>query len=279
MNFYQTTSEIQDKIKISLWNWKERLNKEYGEEHIFNITLYGSQNYNLETEKSDIDVKAIYIPDIKNAILEKKILSKELVNDKGEKCEIKDIREMFLMYLKQNINFIETLFTPFFYFNDIFLAENLLLREHADQIARCNPIQTIRSIAGEGISTISSYEKNTSIDKKYKYLARGIYLYLVLSKYSYENMSYKYCLIVHPLESFYEYNAIDLIKGLKSKNIKEINFIEENNIASSLKKDFFNVLEYSSTLTLKDKSPLKETKNFLNDLAFKCILKNSHLEN
>lgn len=57
------------KIVVALEYWHDRLAAEYGEEHILNITLYGSQNYNINTELSDVDVKAIYIPSLREAVL------------------------------------------------------------------------------------------------------------------------------------------------------------------------------------------------------------------
>lgn len=82
---------------------------------IFGIFLYGSQNYNLATPESDIDTKMIVIPSFDDLVM-KKPISKTVKFPWGE-CDIKDVREMVKSYKKQNVNFIETLFTDFYYIN------------------------------------------------------------------------------------------------------------------------------------------------------------------
>ena len=48
------------------------LNAGYPEKQIFGIFLYGSQNYGLDTENSDVDTKAIIIPTIED-LCQKKV--------------------------------------------------------------------------------------------------------------------------------------------------------------------------------------------------------------
>ena len=56
----------------------------YGD-HILGVFLYGSQNYNIHTEDSDIDTKAIYIPTLDEIAAGVAPISKELsYGDKGE---------------------------------------------------------------------------------------------------------------------------------------------------------------------------------------------------
>ena len=98
-----------NKIQSALEYWHSRLSQECGEDHILNITLYGSQNYNIDTPYSDVDVKAIYVPSLADAVLENKWTSFEFHNIQNEHCELKDIREMFNCFRKQNINFLEIL--------------------------------------------------------------------------------------------------------------------------------------------------------------------------
>ena len=46
------------------------LRKGYKEENILGIFAYGSQNYNLDTENSDWDTKAIIVPSFRDLVLE-----------------------------------------------------------------------------------------------------------------------------------------------------------------------------------------------------------------
>ena len=86
------------------------LNKGY---EVFGIYLQGSQNYMLETENSDIDTKCIVIPSLSDIVLNKEPISKTIVLENNEHIDVKDIRIMFDIFKKQNINFIEILFTKY----------------------------------------------------------------------------------------------------------------------------------------------------------------------
>ena len=74
----------------------------YGKENILGIFLYGSQNYNCETETSDVDAKVIYVPCLMEAIINKSRLVKTHIFENGEHLEIIDIRELVENYKKQN---------------------------------------------------------------------------------------------------------------------------------------------------------------------------------
>ena len=62
----------------------------YPERSILGVFLYGSQNYNLATENSDVDTKAIYIPTFEEIALTKTPISKEL-HINNEHCDLNDI--------------------------------------------------------------------------------------------------------------------------------------------------------------------------------------------
>lgn len=85
--------------------------------------LFGSQNYNLADELSDIDVKVIIVPSLRDIIEKKNPASTTLVLEDDSHIDLKDIRIMFECYLKQNVNFLETLFTPFFIINSKYQEE------------------------------------------------------------------------------------------------------------------------------------------------------------
>ena len=100
------------------------LNCGFKEDNILGIFVYGSQNYNLDTPTSDWDTKAIVIPTFDEILFDKPV-SKEVKvqrdDNKWEHCEVKDIREFIKMFEKQNINFIEILFTEYKWVNPKFL--------------------------------------------------------------------------------------------------------------------------------------------------------------
>lgn len=100
---------------------------------IFGIFLYGSQNYGLATANSDIDTKMIVIPSF-DELISKKPVSKTIRFPWGE-CDVKDVREMIKSYKKQNVNFIETLFTDYYCINPEYRTLYNKLVEKREEIA------------------------------------------------------------------------------------------------------------------------------------------------
>ena len=66
--------------------------------------LYGSQNYGLATDASDVDTKSYVFPSIRDTAFHRPLLSKELVAPDGSHVEMKDYRDMFANIRKQSMN-------------------------------------------------------------------------------------------------------------------------------------------------------------------------------
>lgn len=95
--------------------------------------LYGSQNYHLDTEDSDVDAKAIVVPSLGD-LIESKEVSKTYGSPEEGLVDVKDIRIMFQQFLKMNLNFLEILFTKEFATNLFFYNEVVDLRVLKDDI-------------------------------------------------------------------------------------------------------------------------------------------------
>lgn len=112
------------------------------------LALADSQNYDLANEDSDVDTKAIIVPTLRDLAINKQPVSTTIKFDNGEQCDVKDIRLMFQNFKKQNINFLEILFTQHYLantgFNDLFLT----LRARADEIAHYNPFMALKCMYG-----------------------------------------------------------------------------------------------------------------------------------
>lgn len=85
------------------------------------VAVYGSQNYNLDTENSDVDYKAIIIPTLDQIIANSKPFSTSYEFD-GWLIDCKDIRAYVESAVKCNINFIEILNT------DLYIGDNTIQR-------------------------------------------------------------------------------------------------------------------------------------------------------
>lgn len=88
--------------------------------NVLYIGLYGSQNYNLDDEKSDIDLRAIVLPTLEQIIKREKI-SIKYSNDIGD-VDVKDIMTYYEVVRKGNFSFIEPMQTEWF-IGDKYLKE------------------------------------------------------------------------------------------------------------------------------------------------------------
>lgn len=165
----------------------------YPPEQILGVFLYGSQNYGTDTENSDVDTKAILIPTLEDLCLSTPV-SKEIRLPNGEHCEVKDIREMVKNFRKQNINFIEILFTKYKIIN--LRYENTWYEYFISQkedIARYDKKKCIKSISSQAIHTI---KQNPKSGKK---ISDGLRLQAFINLYKAGN-SYESCLYLNDKE-------------------------------------------------------------------------------
>ena len=139
------------------------------------LFLQGSQNYNLDIYdddyKSDIDAKAIILPTLQDIILNKTPISTTLILDNNEHIEVKDIRIMKDMFIKQNISYIELLYTDFKIVNEEYKNYIDQLIAMRDSIATINKNQFLRCIKGMSMEKVKAMEHPypTLIDKINKY--------------------------------------------------------------------------------------------------------------
>ena len=82
--------DIEFELMTKIMNHKEAVLKKYPEYQILGIFLYGSQNYNIATEKSDVDTKAIIIPTVEQLAFEPVRVEIIEFGDGGH-CEIMSI--------------------------------------------------------------------------------------------------------------------------------------------------------------------------------------------
>lgn len=141
---YLTDKEIHNRVKEHY----EELKKIIPEDKIVGVFLQGSQNYGLGYEGSDVDTKAIVLPSFEDFVLNKKPVSTTHVLDNDEHIDIKDIRVMFENIKKQNINFVEILFTRYYVVNPMY--ENLFapMWKYNEDIARYNIYAALNCMAG-----------------------------------------------------------------------------------------------------------------------------------
>lgn len=138
---------------------------------LIGVFLQGSQNYELNYENSDIDSKAIILPKFNEFVLNKTPISTTSVLDNNEHIDLKDIRFMFDCFRKQNINFVEILFTKYKVINPKYeeLFNPVIINNEA--ISRYNNYAAVNCISGMSMEKYKALEHPypTIIDKIEKY--------------------------------------------------------------------------------------------------------------
>lgn len=188
---------------------------------VLGVFLQGSQNYHLDYEGSDIDTKAIIIPTLKDIVLNKKPVSTTLILESTEHIDVKDIRIMFDSFKKQNINFIEILFTEYQIINPKYQKIFQLILDNNEKIAHYNNYASVNCMCGMIMEKHKAMEHPypTLIDKIEKYgydpkqLHHIIRVHEFLSRYI-AGVPYKECLIPTDPEHLIKVKA-EAIYGLE----------------------------------------------------------------
>lgn len=225
-------------IANAIYNCKEML--EDRGLTIVGIFLYGSQNYNLDYEDSDIDLKAIVIPSINDIVFNNKPISTTIDIPDGL-CDIKDIRLMVQSWRKQNVNFMELLFTEYSYVNPLFYEFFRPLLAARETIVRYNEKRAVDCLRGFVYEKYYRLFKDTPSQHeeitKYGYVAKQLVhmerLASLLEHYM-KREPYMECLIVSPEErqkwidlKTYSPNPLS-VDEVKERSQKVIEIVEDN---------------------------------------------------
>ena len=121
--------------------------------------LQGSQNYGLADAESDVDTKTLVIPVFEELVFAKNRVSTTLeVAPTIEHADVKDVREMFNCFRKQNLNFLEILFTPYVDVNPLFVDHYAALFDEREAIAHLNPYQSLRTMVGQLMENYHAFQ-------------------------------------------------------------------------------------------------------------------------
>ena len=122
--------------------------KDQGYEVVY-VALYGAQNYNLQREGSDFDYKAVVVPKLEDVVFNVKPASVTLdLPEINGQVDVKDIRLMIDQWKKGASNFIELLFSDWFWINPEYYLLMSWFRENAEQIAFANVPSAVKAIGG-----------------------------------------------------------------------------------------------------------------------------------
>ena len=224
MNKYD---EIMKRVKEHY----EEAKQFFSEDRIVLIALQGSQNYGLDMPTSDVDTKLIVVPTFEDIALNKKPVSTTYVRANDEHIDLKDIRLYMQCFVKQNLNFLEILFTDYFIINPLYEAQWNRLVEAREKIARMNPYRAVKSMKGIALEKFHAMEHPypTKLDliEKYGFDGKQVHHLIRVDDYleRYINgESYKDCLKPSPelVDHMLEYKRHEIDLATARKEAKEV---------------------------------------------------------
>lgn len=180
---------MDNRITQALQRYHDRVS--HSQEVMF-TALYGSQNYGLDTPESDVDAYSITVPSRHELIFGypsgedpvKSTPSSSYCYNTG-KVTVKDVRQMMDAYVKQSINFCETLFTPYIIINPRYATEVAELRAHAEKIASADLYQQLRTTEGMLQSQmVKAHTPTADNPTRMKHLARAMHCWQFLQRRS-----------------------------------------------------------------------------------------------
>lgn len=158
---YMTKESIMDRLQEHYEIASQR-----GE--LYGIFLQGSQNYidDLFYESSDVDSKAVYMPNKKEICLGEDISCSELILENTEHIDRLDVRKFFNLLKKPGINNYEPIFSEYYIINDKFKPFHEKLVEMREQIARSREKDFLMATMGLSIRDLKTLEKRTGGEDK-----------------------------------------------------------------------------------------------------------------
>ena len=195
---YHSDEWIMERVRE---HWEEALTL-FPKDRIVGIFLQGSQNYGLDYEGSDIDTKCIIVPEFKEICLNYKPISTTHIRKNNEHIDFKDIRLYMETFRKQNLNFLEILFTPYAIINPLYQEEWRKLITANEEIARMNEYRAVKSMKGIALEKFHAmehkYPSKLDIVEQFGYdgkqVSHLIRVYDYLNRYT-KKEKYKDCLI------------------------------------------------------------------------------------
>lgn len=158
------------------------------EREVMFTALYGSQNYGLATEGSDVDTKSFVFPSFWEVALHKPLLSKELTAPDGSHAEMKDYRDMCANLKKQSINFLETLFTPYVVVNPLWESFYQSLHMNRETFARLDVNRGLMSMFGHMCNMEKRFKRDHNMKQAATLLRLEDFMYRYTTDEPYEHV-------------------------------------------------------------------------------------------
>lgn len=231
MNFHN-----DDWIMDRVYEHLEEAKQYFREEQIVGIFLQGSQNYELDYINSDIDTKLIVLPSLEEIAFNKKPISTTHIRNNNEHIDFKDIRLYIQTFRKQNLNFLEILYTKYKWVNPMYEKWWNELIKNREAICHYNipqALKTMQKIAKEKYFAMEhEYPSKIEIISKYGYDPKQVSHLIRVEEYISRYINgekYQNCLIPNQSEYILDikmgkYN-LDEARDIAKKSINHIDLI------------------------------------------------------
>ena len=185
---YKSKEEVQARVQEHY----DAAVKMYGDK-VLGVFLQGSWNYGLDfcDENSDVDTKCIVLPSFEDVCLNKKPVSCTHILENGEHLDAKDLRLYMDCFRKQNVNFVEILFTDYKVVNSKYEAQWARLVDAREQVGRYDVKRALNCLTG------MCYEKDKALTHPYPTLVEK------LEKYGYDGKQLSHCMRVYHFMGLY----------------------------------------------------------------------------
>lgn len=237
----------------------------FPEDRIVGIFLQGSQNYGLATPQSDVDTKLIVTPTFKDIAMNRKPVSTTHIRANEEHIDFKDIRLYIQTFRKQNLNFLEILYTDFAIVNPIYEKQWNRLVELREAITHFNPYRSVQSMKGIALEKYHAmehkYPSKVEILKKYGYDPKQLHHLVRVEDYlgRYINgESYENCLDPGPMKQ----ELIEIKMGKYS-------LADARSIADKAKVHVEEMAEYAYSIYPNEEDP--EVNELLDDVQYEIM--------
>ena len=237
----------------------------FPENRIVGIFLQGSQNYGLATPQSDVDTKLIVTPTFKDIAMNRKPVSTTHIRTNEEHIDFKDIRLYIQTFRKQNLNFLEILYTDFAIVNPIYEKQWNRLVESREAITHFNPYRSVQSMKGIALEKYHAmeheYPSKIEVLKKYGYDPKQLHHLIRVEDYlgRYINgESYESCLDPGPMKQ----ELIEIKMGKYS-------LADARSIADKAKAHVEEMAEYAYSIYPNEEDP--EVNELLDDVQYEIM--------
>lgn len=237
----------------------------FPEDRIVGIFLQGSQNYGLATPQSDVDTKLIVTPTFKDIAMNRKPVSTTHIRANEEHIDFKDIRLYIQTFRKQNLNFLEILYTDFAIVNPIYEKQWNRLVESREAITHFNPYRSVQSMKGIALEKYHAmeheYPSKVEVLKKYGYDPKQLHHLVRVEDYlgRYINgESYESCLDPGPMKQ----ELIEIKMGKYS-------LADARSIADKAKAHVEEMAEYAYSIYPNEED--QEVNELLDDVQYEIM--------